>query len=1105
MKKLLPIALFSFAFFSLYSQNDLASILTSGNNFKKMCNKADAYFEQKHPGLTAKSLTSGEHRDGEFVKYMRWRHFWESSLNPDGTLGDLSAYHRQKSKKASTDTLYQDIEWTNVSNTEFIRLQISMGRTTSIAFHPTDINIFYVGAAIGGIWKTEDGGQTYRPLGDDLPFLAVSSIVVDHQDPNILYISVGDHVWNGLPSIGVYKSTDAGLTWNPTSLIFSTSENRRINWITANPLDNASLFVATDAGLYKTNDGFETITQLTTTTCTQVLYKYGDINTVYLADDEGQFFKSVDGGETFSLIEDFGTRNVRMALTEREPEKIVIAHANSLLESMDSGDSFVEVTSLPETNNAQQVAINPNDPNDYVLGYFELFRTKDAGVNFTQICDWLGRNDLPLVHVDMRNVQINPLQKDRIYFCHDGGLDVYNLETEEFTNLSDGLIITQFYDIAVSQSEPNVISGGSQDNGSMYRDENGVWDDLAGTGDGMITEIDPNNKDVIFWEFQFGGMRRFSGTNTSNISPTGEDGNGAWITPYRLDPSNSERIIVGYGNVYESLNQGDTWTRISNNLDDGANLDHIAIAETDGQRIYAINDESLFVKAIDSDIWTTKSLPVNGGVTDIEVNPLDMDKIIITVGGYTNNSKVYASDNAGDTWINLSENLPNVRFGAIEFYKDIENSFFVGSEAGVYYRDDSAAGWFSYGQLPNTRVNDIELQYSAQKIRIGTYGRGVYEADIEIAVCNQNSPDQDGDGICDTFDSCPDLDDTQIGTLCDDGDPLSSNETFTTNCICEGGQSNLAYCSAEGSNGTGSDFINLVELGSISNPTGKTSYSDFRNLSTELIEGRTYNLTIGLGFSFDQDTSYAWIDYNRSGTFEESELIEMSDFDANHQNTATFTVPELMEFGATTMRVRNIFSNNPTADACGNYFGEVEDYTIQLRDSSTLVDLDQDGYFSDVDCDDNNPEVFPGQIETPYNSIDDDCDINTLDDDLDQDGFTLAEDCDDTNENINPDAIEIANNGIDEDCDGSDLATSTYNLGNTTIDIFPNPASEIVNIRVTRPLNYQVNLYDLNGKNVLSSTNARQIKVNGYPKGLYFLELKDVMTKQRIVDRILII
>ena len=116
-------------------------------------------------------------------------------------MGDISKATRGRNNiinaRSSILNPYENEPWTNISNNDFITGQISLGRTTSLAFHPTDPNIFYVGAAIGGIWKTTDGGQHYTALGDDLPYLAISSIIIDQDNPNIIYVSISDHVGYG--------------------------------------------------------------------------------------------------------------------------------------------------------------------------------------------------------------------------------------------------------------------------------------------------------------------------------------------------------------------------------------------------------------------------------------------------------------------------------------------------------------------------------------------------------------------------------------------------------------------------------------------------------------------------------------------------------------------------------------------------------------------------------------------------------------------------------------------------------------------------------------------------------------------------------------------
>ena len=193
-----------------------------------------------------------------------------------------------------------------------------------------------------------------------------------------------------------------------------------------------------------------------------------------------------------------------------------------------------------------------------------------------------------------------------------------------------------------------------------------------------------------------------------------------------------------------------------------------------------------------------------------------------------------------------------------------------------------------------------------------------------------------------------------------------------------------------------------------------------------------------------------------------------------------------------------------------------------------LLDQDNDGYFSDVDCDDNNAAINPGAPET-CNGFDENCN-GTIDEGLtlsryyrDQDGdgygiesvsmedcilpsgfAVLFGDCDDESAAINPAADEIPNNGIDEDCDGLDFVSSLHELSNSTVNLYPNPTVDLINIEVTGQLDYQANLYSLEGKLVHSSNNSSLIKVDGLPTGIYILEIKDLQKNQKIVERIVV-
>lgn len=175
--------------------------------------------------------------------------------------------------------------------------------------------------------------------------------------------------------------------------------------------------------------------------------------------------------------------------------------------------------------------------------------------------------------------------------------------------------------------------------------------------------------------------------------------------------------------------------------------------------------------------------------------------------------------------------------------------------------------------------------------------------------------------------------------------------------------------------------------------------------------------------------------------------------------------------------------------------------------SATLDDdLDQDGFIEANDCDDNNALINSSQMETPYNGTDDDCNPATLDDDLDQDGFVQASDCDDNNANVNPDAMEILNNEVDENCDGMvEVTPGIHEFANTTLNIFPNPASDFIKIEMNKYIPFEANLYDLQGKLIISQKNKQTISLVDLNKSIYLLEVSDLKTHQTVVDKIVVV
>jgi hypothetical protein len=932
MLKLIPktllIVLLSIS--NLFAQEDIKDIISKGGNFGEVSKRADKFFKDSKRDIKTKDSFDETSMDEEYFKYMRWQSYWKNNLDENGNTANVAAYIlAAMAETANKPNLgpFQNRTWTNISNNNFITGQIGMGRTTSIAFHPTDVNTFFVGTPYGGIWKTIDAGINYTPMGDNLPLMAVSSIVINKLNPQIMYIAISDHVWYGSQGMGVLKSVDGGISWTTTALKFDFNENVRIYFMEADPNNPNIMLVATANGIYRTTDGFLTINKVSTLDTYDIHYKIGSSSVAFAGTNDGRFLRSTDGGATFTEITDFGSGDVKVILAPSATDKVYARFGNTLRVSLDGGLTFSTQHSLTESNGVY--AFDPDNANVIVGGNFEVYRSNDGGATKGVITNWLGNNGLPLIHVDQRNVFTNPLNADAIYFCNDGGLFKYNINAATWQDLSNGLKITQYYDIAVSQTNANIISGGSQDNGSMYRNAAGTWQAFASTGDGMNTEIDPTNENIRYWEYQNGGFRRYQNGSSVGASPAGKDGTGAWETPFKIDPSNASRIVIGYDLIYASNDRGVNWTAISGTLGAGGNVEQLAIAKSNPERIYVSRGTTMFVKNIADNNWITKTTPATSTISDIEIDPLNSEIVYITNPGYTGGKKVFKSTDAGTTWTNISGTLPNIAVVSIELYHTQAGGMFVGTNMGVYYRDNTLDDWYEYGHLPHTDVRDVEIQYSSQKIRIGTHGRGVIEAPINVTTCVAGDPDTDGDGKCNIVDICPLIPNSQLGLPCNDGDALSIGEVYDKNtCSCSGGIPTLTYCAASGSSGTGGDWIARVNLGTIDNYSTQTLYSDFKSISTELRANTTYTLKTWLNYTFTGDAFDAWIDFNRNGVFETGELIAMSAI-ASNLSSGTFTVPNLTTFGATVMRVRARYygSVNP----CGNIFGEVEDYTIYLK------------------------------------------------------------------------------------------------------------------------------------------------------------------------------
>ena len=336
------------------------------------------------------------------------------------------------------------------------------------------------------------------------------------------------------------------------------------------------------------------------------------------------------------------------------------------------------------------------------------------------------------MHADEHMIKYNPLN-NYIYSGNDGGLYYSDNNGANWTDISDGLHITQFYSLGVAQTVQDKVITGAQDNGTFLK-TNTSWDAVIG-GDGMECIIDYTNSNIMYGALYYGDVRK--STNGGNSFSTISTGNGAWETPYELDKNNPNTIYIGYDELVKSTDGGNSWNQITNNQTNGNRIDEIGLSKSDADRIYFSDGSDMFRTTDGGGSWSqidNNGLP-NKSITYILVNPNDEDIVWVTLSGYTSGEKVYKSLDGGNSWNNISYSLPNVPVNCIEIDKgSTVETVYIGTDLGVWTSDSTVSSWspFNQNSLPNVIVNELEMQHQSNTLFAATYGRGLWSIGLDI-------------------------------------------------------------------------------------------------------------------------------------------------------------------------------------------------------------------------------------------------------------------------------------------------------------------------------------------------------------------------------------
>jgi photosystem II stability/assembly factor-like uncharacterized protein len=747
MKKLI-LAICLFGHFSGNAQTlpDVEIPITSRNYFE-ICAQLDAYFAQENVVQEHNPAEEEECWDNAHVKYQRWKWWWRDRVQADGSFPNLRAQwvDYQKHFAAAAQNRDDQPVWKNEGPAKNPNGGYwGMGRTKHVAFHPTDPLTFFVGTPDGGFWKTTDGAETWTPMGDGLPYLPVSVILINPQHPDTMYISLGDKGgwWNW--NLGVYRSTDGGNTWAPTGLDWELSEENVIYNMVMAPNNPQVIFAATNRGIRRTLDGGDTWATLRTGEYTDIKFRPGDDSTIYAAHhnywETSQVVKSTDGGETWSKVSNFITTNndLRLAVSPLMTDWLGVHFSNGkrFLLSKDGG--------LTYTNNAAPeddwgiFNFSASDSNIVYLAGVSVSRSLDQGATWEKITHWYNDGEHDEVHADAHDMVHSPHSTTELWYCNDGGLYRYDELSQNWTDLSDGLAIAQFYRIAVSETGQVKIAAGSQDNGGWLRTSFG-WKHTNG-GDAMCQIIDPTNNNVIYTEY-YGGNDIYRSTNNYqsdvNIADNipGEP-SGDWVTPFILNTQNSQTFIVAFEDIFRSYDRGDHFHKISNNLTGSvdADLRDVSMSLSDTNFIVATRANRVYKTANSGQTWTNKLVSTGEDITRIAIHPTNNDRMWVTKSGYAAGKKVFTTTNGWLTSQNISGNLPNVPANCI-IYDSITNYLIVGTDIGVFYSDADLIDWKAYGEgMPAVYVLDLKIRQATRKLYAGTHGRGVYSIDLQTLV-----------------------------------------------------------------------------------------------------------------------------------------------------------------------------------------------------------------------------------------------------------------------------------------------------------------------------------------------------------------------------------